>query len=229
MCPPLCVTVDWRQETQLLPVSTRDTTPWHAVIPLHVVSYRHADNSRPMFFTVSTWEWVYATNLSRLQRETSKQHVGKIQSVQTTAILLPQRLSCCWGKIVLLRMLTNLRLADLRPTTAQQRSTGQNLPSDLHSLGSSCLWKLMRRSERNNVTNHFHSHHTHNTTRLPNTGNKFHSHYIHDTTRLPNTRNKFHSHHITNKQTDSMVWVRERTIPTERPPLVGEVIANFCG
>jgi hypothetical protein len=32
----------------------------------------------------------------------------------------------------------------------------------------------------------------------------------------------------TNK-TNSMVWVRERTIPTERPPLVGEVIANFCG
>jgi hypothetical protein len=26
-----------------------------------------------------------------------------------------------------------------------------------------------------------------------------------------------------------MVWVRERTIPTERPPPVGEVIANFCG
>jgi hypothetical protein len=24
-----------------------------------------------------------------------------------------------------------------------------------------------------------------------------------------------------------MVWVRERTIPTERPPLLGEVIANF--
>jgi hypothetical protein len=24
-----------------------------------------------------------------------------------------------------------------------------------------------------------------------------------------------------------MVWVRERTILTERPPLVGEVIANF--
>jgi hypothetical protein len=24
-----------------------------------------------------------------------------------------------------------------------------------------------------------------------------------------------------------MVWVRERTIPTERPPLVGEVIANL--
>jgi hypothetical protein len=24
-----------------------------------------------------------------------------------------------------------------------------------------------------------------------------------------------------------MVWVHERTIPTERPPLVGEVIANF--
>jgi hypothetical protein len=25
----------------------------------------------------------------------------------------------------------------------------------------------------------------------------------------------------------SMVWVRERTIPTELPPLVVEVIANF--
>jgi hypothetical protein len=30
-------------------------------------------------------------------------------------------------------------------------------------------------------------------------------------------------------QTNSMVWVGERTIPTERPPLVGEVIAYFCG
>jgi hypothetical protein len=29
------------------------------------------------------------------------------------------------------------------------------------------------------------------------------------------------------KQIHSMVGVRERTIPTERPPLVGEVSANF--
>jgi hypothetical protein len=36
-------------------------------------------------------------------------------------------------------------------------------------------------------------------------------------------------HIQTKKQTNSMVWVRERTTPTERPPLVGEVIANFCG
>jgi hypothetical protein len=28
---------------------------------------------------------------------------------------------------------------------------------------------------------------------------------------------------------NSMVWVRERTIPTERPPLLAEVIANFSG
>jgi hypothetical protein len=28
---------------------------------------------------------------------------------------------------------------------------------------------------------------------------------------------------------NSMVWVRERTLPTEWPPLVGEVIANFLG
>jgi hypothetical protein len=31
-------------------------------------------------------------------------------------------------------MLTNLRLSDLRLTTAQQRSTGKNLPSDLYLL-----------------------------------------------------------------------------------------------
>jgi hypothetical protein len=37
-----------------------------------------------------------------------------------------------------------------------------------------------------------------------------------------------HHNNKTNKR-NSMVWVCERTIPTERPPLVGEVIANFCG
>jgi hypothetical protein len=26
-----------------------------------------------------------------------------------------------------------------------------------------------------------------------------------------------------------VAWVRDRTIPTKRPPLVGEVSANFCG
>jgi hypothetical protein len=30
-------------------------------------------------------------------------------------------------------------------------------------------------------------------------------------------------------KTNSVVWVRERTIPTEEPQLVGEVSANFCG
>jgi hypothetical protein len=30
-----------------------------------------------------------------------------------------------------------------------------------------------------------------------------------------------------NKQ-NSVAWVRERTIPIERPPLVGEVSDNFC-
>jgi hypothetical protein len=31
------------------------------------------------------------------------------------------------------------------------------------------------------------------------------------------------------KKTNSVVRVRERTTLTERPPLVGKVIANFCG
>jgi hypothetical protein len=34
---------------------------------------------------------------------------------------------------------------------------------------------------------------------------------------------------VQNKQTNSVAFVRERTIPTERPPLVGEVSANFFG
>jgi hypothetical protein len=32
-----------------------------------------------------------------------------------------------------------------------------------------------------------------------------------------------------NIKKNSMVWFRERTIPTEPLPLVGEVIANICG
>jgi hypothetical protein len=79
-------------------------------------------------------ETVFATNLSRLQRETSKRHVVKAHSVRTTAILLPQCLSCCWGRIVSLRMLTILRFVDLRLATAQQRYTGQNLPPDLYTV-----------------------------------------------------------------------------------------------
>jgi hypothetical protein len=44
----------------------------------------------------------------------------------------------------------------------------------------------------------------------------------------PNNKDIINSEYI-QKKTNSMVWVRERTIPTERPQLVGEVIANFCG
>jgi hypothetical protein len=32
-----------------------------------------------------------------------------------------------------------------------------------------------------------------------------------------------------NKKLNSVALVIKRTIPTERPPLVGEVSANFCG
>jgi hypothetical protein len=30
-------------------------------------------------------------------------------------------------------------------------------------------------------------------------------------------------------KTNSVAWVRERTVQTDRPPLVGELSANFCG
>jgi len=42
-------------------------------------------------------------------------------------------------------------------------------------------------------------------------------------------QNIFNVRNITNKQTNSVALVRSRTIPTERPPPVGEVSANFCG
>jgi hypothetical protein len=100
--------------------------------PVVCVTHRRTDNSRTVSFTVSAWEWVYATNLSRLQSETSKRHVAEAHSALITAVLLPQGLSCYWDKIVSLRMITNLRLVDLRLSTAQQRSAGQNLPSDLY-------------------------------------------------------------------------------------------------
>jgi hypothetical protein len=102
---------------------------------------RAVDNFRLVSFTVSTWEWVYATNLSLLQRETregerdretSKRHVEEAHSILRTAILLPQRLRWYWGKIISLRMLSNLRLTDLLVTIAQQTSTVQNLPSGLY-------------------------------------------------------------------------------------------------
>jgi hypothetical protein len=35
--------------------------------------------------------------------------------------------------------------------------------------------------------------------------------------------------HKTKKKKNSVAVVRKQTIPTERPPLVGEVSANFCG
>ena len=34
---------------------------------------------------------------------------------------------------------------------------------------------------------------------------------------------------LTKLKLNSVALVRERTIPTERPPPVGEVSANFCG
>ena len=37
------------------------------------------------------------------------------------------------------------------------------------------------------------------------------------------------SQYLYRKEENSVALVRERTIPTERPPPVGEVSANFCG
>jgi hypothetical protein len=39
---------------------------------------------------------------------------------------------------------------------------------------------------------------------------------------------KFLANSVLSKKLNSMAFVRKRTIPTERPPLVGEVSANLC-
>jgi hypothetical protein len=36
-------------------------------------------------------------------------------------------------------------------------------------------------------------------------------------------------YYVLKKLKTSVEWVRERTLPTERPPLVGDVSANFWG
>jgi hypothetical protein len=38
-----------------------------------------------------------------------------------------------------------------------------------------------------------------------------------------------HHYFTVSRKKNSVALVRERTIPTERPPPVGEVSANFCG
>jgi hypothetical protein len=73
------------------------------------------------------------TVIGARERERNKQTArGRSTQCTNNSDLLPQRLSCYWGEIVSLRMLISLRLVDLCLTTAQQRSTGQNLPSDLY-------------------------------------------------------------------------------------------------
>jgi hypothetical protein len=46
---------------------------------------------------------------------------------------------------------------------------------------------------------------------------------------LPFTANTVKTSNPTTKKLNSVALVRKRTIPTERPSLVGELSANFCG
>jgi hypothetical protein len=48
------------------------------------IEYRSADNSRQVSFNVSAWEWVYATNLSRLLRETRDKQTARGRSTHCT-------------------------------------------------------------------------------------------------------------------------------------------------
>ena len=50
-----------------------------------------------------------------------------------------------------------------------------------------------------------------------------------NTRRCPKTTKPRTSNNVYSIKKNSVALVRERTIPTERPPLVGEVSDNFCG
>jgi hypothetical protein len=52
--------------------------------------------------------------------------------------------------------------------------------------------------------------------------------FMYDNLKSPNYENKILSV-VLQAYNNNMVLVRERTITTERPPLVGEVSATFCG
>jgi hypothetical protein len=64
----------------------------------------------------------------------------------------------------------------------------------------------------------------------PQNGPKAHPKRVASTTKLRYPAGeKETSGVMATKKLNSVALVRERTIPTERPPPVGEVSANFCG
>jgi hypothetical protein len=79
--------------------------------------YYCADISWPVSFTLSAWERVCATNCrENIRRLAAGKQLARGNSTQhllITAILLAQRLTSYWGNIVSLRMLINLKLANL--------------------------------------------------------------------------------------------------------------------
>jgi hypothetical protein len=121
---------------------------WICIAPPIILGRRPSPSAHESESMLRTY-LVYRGKQER-ERETSQQLVGVANGALVTAILVPQRLSCYWGKIVSLRMLTNLRLADFHLTTAQQRTTGQNLPSDLRA--SSALLSCVSRYLVTNLT-----------------------------------------------------------------------------
>jgi hypothetical protein len=59
----------------------------------------------------------------------------------------------------------------------------------------------------------------------------FYAHYKVNNMPFPVTYyiNIFSTVMLSKQQTNSVAFVRKQTMPTDRPPLVGEVSANFCG
>jgi hypothetical protein len=82
-------------------------------------------------------------------------------------------------------------------------------------------------TERWNISKRREGWEMHDKTRLSKCGWWKTKNYVNQTAkRTPDTGIDFRWN-VQNYFTFSTVWVRERTTPTERPPLVGEMIANF--
>jgi hypothetical protein len=115
---------------------------WDTWLKWPRAGYRRADNSRPVSSTVSAWEWVYATNLSRLQRETKDREREKLANGtwEKHTVYWQQR-----SYYLNVRVATEATWChcSCSPILGSQNCvwplrnrepTGQNLPSDLYFL-----------------------------------------------------------------------------------------------
>jgi hypothetical protein len=95
---------------------------WLRWFLLVIMPYSRADNSRPVSFADCAWEWVYATNLSRLQRERER-NKRRVREAQRTyylngVVTEANQCHCACSPILSLTCVWRLRSREHRPKSA---------------------------------------------------------------------------------------------------------------